>query len=80
MATSAKKLVTFEGATPAGGGEDVSELQVEDGHGNRVLLRKGIPTECSAALAAAAQKVDHHKVTVGKPDEEPQSGEGESSG
>lgn len=60
----AERVVTFEGATPAGGGKAVGELQVEDGNGNRALLVLNQPTKVSKAIADAAERVDHHNVKV----------------
>jgi hypothetical protein len=70
------KLVTFEGATPAGGGSTITELLVEDDDGNRAVLTKGQEVEVEDSLAEVAQNVDHHKVSVkGAPDRTPSKDE-----
>lgn len=60
----ADRVVTFDGATPAGGGSGVGLLLVEDADGNRVELVKGQPQTVSEQLAKAAADVTHHNVTV----------------
>lgn len=60
----AEKVVTFEGATPAGGGSQVRELVVEDDDEHRAVLTIGVPETVSDKLAKAAQGVEHHKVKV----------------
>lgn len=57
-----RKLVTFEGATPAGGGSQVGELVVGD-----VTLVRGVPQEVDEKVAKIAQSVEHHKVVVESP-------------
>lgn len=76
----AKRFVTFEGATPAGGGEQIGELQVEDDAGHRVLLRLNEPVEVDESLAKAAEAVDHHNVLVQTPGEYEKSQAGEQGG
>ena len=56
-------MVTFEGASPAAGGDSIGGLTVEAGS-ERVTLRRGVPTEVDEKLAKAAQNVPHHNVTV----------------
>lgn len=66
MSPAVGKTVTFTGADAAHGGDAVTELMIEDKAENRATLVKGVPQEVSAELAAVAQKVEGHNVTVGK--------------